>query len=262
MRRASVLRGHGALTVNKMALPYRFRTVPPTPQRSTPTRGPDQFRWKPTGAISQSSRSSRISGADAVDRMIDAACPASSSSPRTPTALQMTDADIKFDVGNDLTKGRGSPGPTRRSARAPPRSPATISRRRSRAPTWCYSRRRSSGTGTGAAPVIAEIAKSTRSARSPSAWSPSRSTSSCAAQPPGRRRRRSPARAGGHADHDPEREAALDRRRRTSILDAFRMADDVLSQGVQGITDLITVPGLINLDFADVRTIGRTAGQR
>ena len=48
--------------------------------------------------------------------------------------------------------------------------------------------------------------------------------------------------------------------RRTSIIDAFSMADDVLRQGVQGITDLITVPGLINLDFADVRTIMQDAG--
>ena len=48
--------------------------------------------------------------------------------------------------------------------------------------------------------------------------------------------------------------------KRTSIVDAFRMADDVLRQGVQGITDLITVPGLVNLDFADVRTIMRDAG--
>jgi cell division protein FtsZ len=48
--------------------------------------------------------------------------------------------------------------------------------------------------------------------------------------------------------------------KRTSIVDAFRMADDILRQGVQGITDLITVPGLVNLDFADVRTIMRDAG--
>jgi cell division protein FtsZ len=48
--------------------------------------------------------------------------------------------------------------------------------------------------------------------------------------------------------------------RRTSIIEAFKVADDVLRQGVQGITDLITVPGLINLDFADVRTIMRNAG--
>jgi cell division protein FtsZ len=48
--------------------------------------------------------------------------------------------------------------------------------------------------------------------------------------------------------------------RKTSVVEAFRMADDVLRQGVQGITDLITVPGLVNLDFADVRTIMREAG--
>ncbi len=48
--------------------------------------------------------------------------------------------------------------------------------------------------------------------------------------------------------------------KRTSVTDAFRMADDILRQGVQGITDLITVPGLVNLDFADVRTIMRDAG--
>ena len=48
--------------------------------------------------------------------------------------------------------------------------------------------------------------------------------------------------------------------RKTSVVDAFRLADDVLRQGVQGITDLITVPGIVNLDFADVRTIMREAG--
>ena len=48
--------------------------------------------------------------------------------------------------------------------------------------------------------------------------------------------------------------------RRTSMLDAFREADNVLRQGIQGITDLITIPGLINLDFADVRTIMQDAG--
>jgi cell division protein FtsZ len=48
--------------------------------------------------------------------------------------------------------------------------------------------------------------------------------------------------------------------KRTPVTEAFRMADDILRQGVQGITDLITVPGLVNLDFADVRTIMRDAG--
>ena len=48
--------------------------------------------------------------------------------------------------------------------------------------------------------------------------------------------------------------------KRTPLVDAFKMADDILRQGVQGITDLITVPGIVNLDFADVRTIMRDAG--
>src|SRR5204863_2514568 len=48
--------------------------------------------------------------------------------------------------------------------------------------------------------------------------------------------------------------------KQTSVMDAFRLADDVLRQGVQGITDLLTIPGLVNLDFADVRTIMRDAG--
>ena len=48
--------------------------------------------------------------------------------------------------------------------------------------------------------------------------------------------------------------------KQTSVVDAFRMADEVLRQGVQGITDLITIPGLVNLDFADVRTIMTDAG--
>ena len=50
--------------------------------------------------------------------------------------------------------------------------------------------------------------------------------------------------------------------RETLVVEAFRIADDILRQGVQGITDLITVPGLINLDFADVRTIMREAARR
>ena len=48
--------------------------------------------------------------------------------------------------------------------------------------------------------------------------------------------------------------------KKTPVTEAFRIADDILRQGVQGITDLITVPGLVNLDFADVRTIMRDAG--
>src|ERR671928_1402022 len=116
------------------------------------------------------------------------------------------------------------------------------------------------GTGTGAAPVIAEIAKNEIGALTvgvvtgPFTFEGSQ---------------RSQQAAEGidrlHEQVDtliviPNEKLLGIVERRTSILDAFRAADDVLRQGVQGITDLITIPGLINLDFADVRTIMHDAG--
>jgi cell division protein FtsZ len=116
------------------------------------------------------------------------------------------------------------------------------------------------GTGTGGAPVVAEIAKDEIGAL----------TVGVVTRPfefeGGRRAEQ--AEAGIRALRDkvdtlitiPNDRLLHMVERRTSILDAFREADNVLRQGVQGITDLITVPGLINLDFADVRTIMRDAG--
>jgi cell division protein FtsZ len=66
--------------------------------------------------------------------------------------------------------------------------------------------------------------------------------------------------AGRHADHVPNDRLKDVVQKNTSILDAFRVVDDVLRQGVQGISDIITMPGLINLDFADVRAIMKDAG--
>ena len=116
------------------------------------------------------------------------------------------------------------------------------------------------GTGTGGAPVVAEIAKDEIGAL----------TVGVVTRPfefeGGRRAEQ--AEAGIRALREkvdtliviPNDRLLHMVERRTSILDAFREADNVLRQGVQGITDLITVPGLINLDFADVRTIMRDAG--
>jgi len=59
----------------------------------------------------------------------------------------------------------------------------------------------------------------------------------------------------GHRDHDPQRAAVEHHRSGDPLTDAFATADDVLRQAIQGISDLILVPGLINLDFADVKTI-------
>src|SRR4029077_6206345 len=115
------------------------------------------------------------------------------------------------------------------------------------------------GTGTGAAPVIAEIARELGAL-----------TVGVVTRPFGFEGRKRADQADGGIRQLRDKVDTLiiipnDRllqvvEKRTSIVDAFRIADDVLRQGVQGITDLITVPGLINLDFADVRTIRRQAG--
>ena len=116
------------------------------------------------------------------------------------------------------------------------------------------------GTGTGAAPVIAEIAKNEIGAL----------TVGVVTRPfdfEGSQRARQ-ASEGIERLREvvdtliviPNEKLLAVVERRTSMLDAFREADDVLRQGVQGITDLITIPGLINLDFADVRTIMQDAG--
>jgi cell division protein FtsZ len=115
------------------------------------------------------------------------------------------------------------------------------------------------GTGTGAAPVVAEIARELGAL-----------TVGVVTKPfmfEGNKRMQS-AEAGTQTLKDkvdtliviPNDKLLQVVGKDTSIVDAFRVADDVLRQGVQGITDLITVPGLINLDFADVRTIMREAG--
>ena len=115
------------------------------------------------------------------------------------------------------------------------------------------------GTGTGAAPVVSRSRR--RSARSPSASAPSRSASRARAGLTGRRRR---AELAKHVDTlivIPNNRLLSVLDKGTTMVDAFRVADDVLRQGVQGISDLVTLPGLINLDFADVRTIMTDAGQ-
>jgi cell division protein FtsZ len=116
------------------------------------------------------------------------------------------------------------------------------------------------GTGTGAAPIIADIAKNEIGAL----------TVACVTRPfsfEGTQRARQADEGIQRLRENvdtliviPNEKLLSIVERRTSMLEAFREADNVLRQGVQGITDLITIPGLINLDFADVRTIMRDAG--
>src|SRR5918992_802154 len=163
-------------------------------------------------------------GTNAVNRMVDAGLKGVEfiAVNTDAQALQMCDADIKLQIGDQLTKGLG--------------------------------------TGTGAAPVIAEVSKQEVGAL----------TVGVVTKPfdfEGSQRMRQAVegidRLRAQVDTMiviPNEKLLAVVERRTSILDAFREADAVLGQGVQGITDLITTPGLINLDFADVRTIMEEAG--
>ena len=115
------------------------------------------------------------------------------------------------------------------------------------------------GTGTGAAPIIAELAQELGAL-----------TVGVVTRPfafEGKRRAEQAATASRALRDQVDTLIVIPNDRllqvvekKTTVIEAFRMADDVLRQGVQGITDLITVPGLVNLDFADVRTIMRDAG--
>jgi len=175
-------------------------------------------------------------------------------------ALLMSDADYKVHVGVNLTKGLGAGGDPDVGVQAAEESRAEIKEALQGADMVFVTAGEGGGTGTGAAPVIAQIAKEEIGAL----------TVGCVTRPfafEGRKRALQ-AEEGIKRLRDvvdtliiiPNDRLLQVAEKKTSILDAFRIADDVLRQGTQGITDLITVPGLINLDFADVRTIMQDAG--
>ena len=201
-------------------------------------------------------------GTNAVNRMIDAglsgvefiACNTDAQ------ALAMTDADIKLNIGSGLTKGLGAGANPQVGQGAAAESRDDIKEALKGADMVFVTAGEGGGTGTGAAPVIAEIAKNEIGAL----------TVGVVTRPfefEGSQRARQ-AQEGIDRLREmvdtliviPNEKLLSIVERRTSILDAFREADNVLRQGVQGITDLITIPGLINLDFADVRAIMADAG--
>lgn len=175
-------------------------------------------------------------------------------------ALLMSDADIKVHIGTDLTKGLGAGANPEVGAQAAEESRSEIKAALAGADMVFVTAGEGGGTGTGAAPVVADIANNEIGAL----------TVGVVTKPftfEGRQRKKSAeegvARLSEFVDtlivipNDRLLEIA---EKKTSMLEAFKIADDVLRQGTQGITDLITVPGLINLDFADVRAIMKDAG--
>ena len=175
-------------------------------------------------------------------------------------ALALSDADIKVHIGTDLPTGLGAGANPEVGMQAAEDSRDEIKAALAGADMVFITAGEGGGTGTGAAPVVADIAKNDIKAL----------TVAVVTRPFTFEGRKRGQQAVDGVDALAENVDTLivipnDRlldlaEKKTTMLEAFRMADDVLCQGTQGITDLITVPGLINLDFADVCTIMRGAG--
>src|SRR5256714_2087037 len=201
-------------------------------------------------------------GTNAVNRMVDAGLKGVEfiAVNTDAQALQMTDADIKLQIGSQLTRGLGAGANPEAGYGAANESRDELKEALKGADMVFVTAGEGGGTGSGAAPVVAEIAKHEIGAL----------TVGVVTRPfafEGAQRSRQAAEGIERLREQvdtliviPNEKLLQLVERRTTIVDAFREADNVLRQGVQGITDLITIPGLINLDFADVRTIMHDAG--
>jgi len=174
-------------------------------------------------------------------------------------ALLQSDAPHKIRIGDKLTRGLGAGGDSAIGQRAAEEDSEKIAEALRDSDMVFITAGLGGGTGSGAAPIVAEIAKELGAL-----------TIGVVTKPfafEGARRKLVAEKAAEELKTKVDTLITIpnDRLRdvvskNTSILDAFRVVDDVLRQGVQGISDIITVPGLINLDFADVRTVMRDAG--
>jgi len=201
-------------------------------------------------------------GTNAVNRMVDAGLKGVEfvAVNTDAQALQMCDADQKLQIGDQLTRGLGAGADPEVGYGAANESRDELKEALKGADMVFVTVGEGGGTGTGAAPVIAEVAKQEIGALTVGVVT--RPFDFEGAQR-GRQAEEGIQRLREMVDTlivIPNEKLLAVVERRTSILDAFREADNVLRQGVQGITDLITIPGLINLDFADVRTIMMDAG--
>src|SRR5881398_528804 len=200
-------------------------------------------------------------GTNAVNRMVDAGLTGVEfiAVNTDAQALLMSDADVKIQIGEQATRGLGAGADPEVGRAAALESRDELKDRLKGADMIFITAGEGGGTGSGAAPVVAELGQELGAL-----------TVGVVTRPFAFEGRKRADQAEHGIDQLRERVDTLivienDRllqvvERQTSVVEAFRMADDILRQGVQGITDLITEPGLVNLDFADVRTIMRDAG--
>ncbi len=200
-------------------------------------------------------------GVNAVNRMIDAGLKGVEFIAVNTDAqsLLMSDADVKLDIGRDLTRGLGAGSDPEVGREAAEANADEISEVLKGADMVFITAGKGGGTGTGGAPVVAEIAKNLGALTIGVVTRPFTFEG---------RRRSVQAEAGiQRLKEKVDTQIVIPNDRllsvsndKTSMVNAFKMADEVLLQGVQGITDLITTPGLINTDFADVKMIMSNAG--
>jgi cell division protein FtsZ len=200
-------------------------------------------------------------GSNAVSRMVDAGLSGVDfiAANTDAQALLVVDADMKVHIGAESTRGLGAGANPEVGKAAATESRDELKDAIKGSDMVFVTAGEGGGTGTGGAPIVAEIARELGAL-----------TVGVVTRPFGfeGRKRADQAMMGIEELRDNvdtliviENDRLLQVvEKRTSIIDAFRLADDILRQGVQGITDLITVPGIVNLDFADVRAIMSDAG--
>jgi cell division protein FtsZ len=200
-------------------------------------------------------------GVNAVNRMIDAGLRGVEfiAVNTDAQALLLSDAEVKIDIGRDLTRGLGAGSDPEVGRQAAEDHRREIEEALTGADMVFITAGEGGGTGTGAAPIVAEIAKSAGAL-----------TIGVVTRPfsfEGRRRAVQADQGIQRLREKVDTQIVIPNDRllsiadeKTSVVSAFKMADEVLLQGVQGITELITTPGLINTDFADVKMIMSDAG--
>jgi cell division protein FtsZ len=201
-------------------------------------------------------------GSNAVNRMVDAGLSGVEfiAANTDAQALLVVDSDVKVQMGADSTRGLGAGANPEVGKSAAEESRDEVKDVLKGSDMVFITAGEGGGTGTGGAPIVGQIAKGELGAL----------TVGVVTRPFGFEGRRRAEQAHIGIEELREQVDTLivienDRllqvvEKKTSIVDAFKMADDILRQGVQGITDLITVPGIVNLDFADVRAIMTEAG--
>jgi cell division protein FtsZ len=241
--------------------------APPAPaapdpyERERPADPPSFAEQRPTGSPVIRVIGVGGAGVNAVNRMIEAEVVGVEfiAINTDLQSLQQSTADITLHIGSEITRGLGSGSNPELGRQAAMEEHDKIKALLKGSDMVFITAGSGGGTGTGAAPVVARISRELDALTVGVITKPFGFEGS---------RRRDQADEGVKALADevdtlivvPNNRLLSILDKGTSMVDAFRVADDVLRQGVQGISDLVTLPGLINLDFADVRTIMNEAG--